>query len=392
MTIAQLFGHDDSIVDEANFETVFGGLHEGVFVGVNNECRVVASAVPAMTVEVRTGTFITGGVFAQVSAQEVLVVTVADAVNPRIDRVICRRNNATDTVTVVMLDGVTAGAPTPPALTRAGDIYEISLAQVYVAALAASITREDIKDEREDCDLCGYVSGRSCRQQDREQIEGLLQEGLWTAYGDATLLASHGLWEGAVSQDTGSAALADVDGIGLRQNTGGILGDEAYSESSGVHRRQDWHTIVEFKFKILDDTSIRLFVGLVSLGGTIPVSSDDPGIIHCAGLQFSTDRGDTTWQFVTKDGAVQTLEDTEVAADTDAHYLRVSLESNELDVIIELFDADHNIQSSMVFNAASGDNIPGIATTLIAYSGVETRVGAARNIVQYVARGINRGV
>lgn len=159
MTIAQLFGHDDSVVDEANFETVFGGLHEGVFSDIDNECAVVESAIPAMTVEVQTGTFITGGVFAQVSAQEVLVVTVADAVNPRIDRVICRRNNATDTVTVVMLDGVAAGAPTPPALTRAGDIYEISLAQVFVAALAVVINTADITDERFNVAVCGFCSG-----------------------------------------------------------------------------------------------------------------------------------------------------------------------------------------------------------------------------------------
>ena len=123
MTVIQLFGHTGSNVSEANFELVFGGLLEGVMGGLDNECRVIQSAVAAMTVEVMTGTFVTGGVFARVSAQEVLVIPVADGVNPRIDRVVCRRDNATDTVTVYILAGTPAANPVPTALTRAGGAY-----------------------------------------------------------------------------------------------------------------------------------------------------------------------------------------------------------------------------------------------------------------------------
>ncbi|KKK49309.1 hypothetical protein LCGC14_3136370, partial [marine sediment metagenome] len=118
MTIEQLFGNDTSNVSEDHFEKVFGTLHEGVHEGAANECEVVASGPVGMTVEVRTGTFVTGGVFARVSAQDVLVIGVADALNPRIDRIVCRRDNATNQVTVYVLAGVAAGARAPGPLER----------------------------------------------------------------------------------------------------------------------------------------------------------------------------------------------------------------------------------------------------------------------------------
>ena len=163
MTIEQLFGHDQSHVSEDHFEKVFGTLNEGPIEGAANECEVVASAPPAMTVEVRTGTFVTGGCFARVSAQDLLAIGAADALNPRIDRIVCRRDNATNLVTVYVLAGVAAGAPVPPALTRAAGVWEISLAQVYVAAAVVLINTADITDERHNYDVCGFTTGRGTR-------------------------------------------------------------------------------------------------------------------------------------------------------------------------------------------------------------------------------------
>ena len=174
MAYEELFGLDASTVSEANFATVFGNLLEGVFLGISTECRVDASAPAAMTVEVSTGTFITGGVFGRVSATETLVIGAAPgAGNERIDRVVLRRDTGTDTLTLVILAGVPAGigAAVPTALTRAA-IYEISLAQVYVGPVVVAINAEDITDERGEPALCGYVSGKAYEQVARDHVEG----------------------------------------------------------------------------------------------------------------------------------------------------------------------------------------------------------------------------
>jgi hypothetical protein len=163
MTIEQLIGNDGSDVDEDNFLKVFGQLGEGVFGSVANECEVIESAPAAMTVEVRTGTLVTGGVFGRVSAQDVLVIAAADPVNPRIDRVVARRDNATNLWSLAIVAGTPAGAPVPTALTRNGT-YEISLAQVLVGAAVVQINTADITDERHDRAVCGWVTYGGRRQ------------------------------------------------------------------------------------------------------------------------------------------------------------------------------------------------------------------------------------
>lgn len=171
MTAVQLIGHDGSNISEANWESVFGGFLEGPFQGVANECEVIASAPAAMTVEVRTGTLVSGGVFGQVTAQHLLTIAASDPVNDRIDRIVARRTNATNTFELAVLTGTPAGAPVPNALTRAGGVYEISLAQVLVQATVVQINTADITDERSDYSVCGYArskSGRSITILDRD--------------------------------------------------------------------------------------------------------------------------------------------------------------------------------------------------------------------------------
>lgn len=387
MAYNELFGLDNSEVSEANFETVFGSLHEGVIAGINNECRVNASTPAAMPVEVETGVLVAGGVFIELTATEVLAIGANASGQDRIDRIVARRTNATNAVAIAVLQGTPGTPPSAPALTRAGGVYEISLAQVYVANGAAQINPEDIKDEREDCDLCGYVSGRSCRQQEREFIEGVRQYGEWSAYGSGTSMAGTLLYEGVGAADNASGAVTDADGIGLRQDTQNVLNQEAHTflTASYVHRR-DYHTVVEFKFKLQHTTNVRLFVGLTNT--QVILGGDDPAGTECAGLQFSTSRPDTNWQFMIDDNVIQTVVDTGVPVDTNAHYVRVECSEDETYILIELFDANHDIQASYAFTA----NLPALATAMEPRSGIRTLAAAVKSIVQYYARGINRGI
>ena len=83
----------------------------------------------------------------------------AGGTQPRIDRIVVRLDLSTDSRQVVpaIKQGTPAAAPKPPEVTREGEVYEISLAQIYVAAGANEITNAQITDERADENVCGAV-------------------------------------------------------------------------------------------------------------------------------------------------------------------------------------------------------------------------------------------
>lgn len=87
----------------------------------------------------------------------------ADPTLDRIDRVVLRMNlneDGTDarSIKAFVLTGTPAASPVVPALTRAGAIYELSMAQVLVQAGVTTISDIDITDERLDNNVCGLVN------------------------------------------------------------------------------------------------------------------------------------------------------------------------------------------------------------------------------------------
>lgn len=85
------------------------------------------------------------------------------AVLPRIDRVVLRLDTSLQTrrIAIATLAGEPAAAPVAPELTRSGNIYELSLAQVRIGANVLSISAADITDERGDAELCGVVEPKA---------------------------------------------------------------------------------------------------------------------------------------------------------------------------------------------------------------------------------------
>lgn len=396
MAYAELFGLDASAVSETNFAAVFGNLLEGVFLGIANECRVDASTPAAMAVEVGTGTFITGGVFGRVTAQETLIIGVAPAApNSRIDRIVLRRDQATNVLSLAVLAGTPGNPPAAPALTRNG-IYEISLAQVYVGSGVVVINPEDITDERGEDAFCGYVSGKAFEQIDRSFVQGNRQWGAWSAYDHATAIALEQLYAQSMVVDNASAVQIDADGVALRQDTLNALNDDAYilgayntvgPVAAPCHARRYW-SVWECKFKLAQTTAERLFVGLHdSFDPAVVLSADNPAG-HYAGLQFSTARPDTNFMFTHKDNAVQRVLDTHIPVDTAAHIVRVIFFPDELYIAIQLLDTNRNIEASIW----TGLNLPALATNLYPWSGIRTLANAVKSLGQYYAHGVNRKV
>lgn len=135
---------------EAWSEVINGLIGTGVVPTIGSELAVTQSNPAALSVDVGLGVAFVDGYFFEVySAAETLALAAADPTNPRIDRIIVRRSLTNRTATLAVLAGVAAAVPAAPALTQdPAGTYEISLAQIAVAAGATSITDANITDER----------------------------------------------------------------------------------------------------------------------------------------------------------------------------------------------------------------------------------------------------
>ena len=122
----------------------------GVVPNVGDELVVTETSPESLGVQVTTGRFWAAGRLYEVfSEPETLPLASADPTNPRIDRIVVRRDLASREVVAAVLTGTPAADPDPPALTQnTVGVWEESLAQVAVAANAASVDDDDITDER----------------------------------------------------------------------------------------------------------------------------------------------------------------------------------------------------------------------------------------------------
>ena len=87
-----------------------------------------------------------------------LELPTPDGILNRIDRIVVRWSLTERAITVRVKPGAPASSPQPPALQRDASVYELALADVYVAAGAASILESNITDQRGIGALCGTVS------------------------------------------------------------------------------------------------------------------------------------------------------------------------------------------------------------------------------------------
>lgn len=109
---------------------------------------VSANSPAAMNVLVSRGAIYIFGRICESTATETLTISTADATNPRIDRIVARLNITAQTWELAVLAGTPAATPAMPTLTQNATTFEISIAYVWVAAGATTITNTYIHDER----------------------------------------------------------------------------------------------------------------------------------------------------------------------------------------------------------------------------------------------------
>ena len=160
--MALKFGFFDSVDGDRKYSASDIGeyflklISNGVFATPANAMQVKATTTPSMEVNVTSGWAFINCKYLHNTAAYPLTITAADQAYPRIDRVVMQMNPALDTraCSIYVKSGQASTSPTAP-----GGTWELSLAQIYVAAGATSIAQSDITDERANTSVCGYVTG-----------------------------------------------------------------------------------------------------------------------------------------------------------------------------------------------------------------------------------------
>ena len=136
-------------------EFYYGLISDGVLASPQNSLAV--SAGTGMAVVVRSGRAMVQYKYF-INTENYELAVQAAGTDPRIDRVVLRLDIANREITLQMRTGTAAASPQAPTLTRSESVYELSLAQIYVAPGAVAIVGDNITDERPDVSVCGMCA------------------------------------------------------------------------------------------------------------------------------------------------------------------------------------------------------------------------------------------
>lgn len=124
----------------------------GVFTG---DCAV--SPTSGMGIQMAAGYANVDGKVKFFENASSFTLSTANPSHDRIDTVVIERNDSDRDITAKVVTGTASASPTATAPVRTGGVYQLVVAQIYVAAGATSIAAADITDKRTDTSVCGYV-------------------------------------------------------------------------------------------------------------------------------------------------------------------------------------------------------------------------------------------
>lgn len=147
----------DRAVDSAFLRKVFAQyFSDGVFYSSANALQVVADT--GMQVAVEPGSCHIQGAMGIEANRRTLVVQAAEEMD-RIDTVVARLDLslAVRSIDLYVVKGTAAESPQAPELTRDSTIWELGLANLFVAKNVTTISQQRITDTRLDTSRCGQV-------------------------------------------------------------------------------------------------------------------------------------------------------------------------------------------------------------------------------------------
>ncbi len=144
---------NDRTYNADDMSNYFEGLvSNGVYATVGDAC--IVRSLGGLTLSIGTGRAILNNKWVKIDSIQAVTITPHTSLN-RYDA-ICLQINATDrNISLVVVEGTPATAPTVPAKTA----NQLVLAHIYVRANTSSISQADITDRRPYKDYCGWVTG-----------------------------------------------------------------------------------------------------------------------------------------------------------------------------------------------------------------------------------------
>lgn len=148
----------DRAIDSSFLRKVFAQyFSDGVFYKPTTALQVTVDT--GMQVKVMPGSCHIQGAIGIEEAERTLTVQASET-QDRIDTVVARLNLSLSarTIDLYVVTGVPAISPVAPELTRNATVWELGLANIFVAKNTATITQQRITDTRLDGSRCGLVA------------------------------------------------------------------------------------------------------------------------------------------------------------------------------------------------------------------------------------------
>ena len=169
--MAEIKNFPNNVDEYIGAENVMKWLHgrsSGVF-GADGNLSVTANGDRTVSVsdgvgwlanDKADGTVFWNDTKEQTGSELQLTIPLPDSILPRIDRIVVSWDTVdyAEKPRIEVLKGTPNNAPTAPELTNNTLKRQISLARIYVAVAASSISADNITDERLDPDVCGLVT------------------------------------------------------------------------------------------------------------------------------------------------------------------------------------------------------------------------------------------
>ena len=207
------------------------------------------------------------------------------------------------------------------------------------------------------------------------------QFGGWSPARSSGTVGDFGICDAVIVTQAAGASGRDSDGHRFQQNTAASAGSEASLRTATGTSAIELLPQFLFKFKLNQTTDTRLFMGITSSSAVL--NADDPAF-DCIGLQYSSARADTNFQITTRDTA-QSLTDTGVAVDTDAHTIIFTVNSTS-SVSVEMLD---NTGASE-FTGEITTQIPTSTVNLDVHAGIQTLAASTGIVFHYAHYITNR--
>lgn len=151
----------DRLYDADSFEKwIKKFFTTGVFSG---DLEVTAGT--GMSVSIASGYVNVNGKIKLFEDDTVLTLSMADSTNPRIDTVVIERNDNNREITAKIVMGTPSAIPAPVAPIRTDTVYQLVVAEIYVAAGVTQILNSNITMKKSDPTLCGIITGTVAQNQ-----------------------------------------------------------------------------------------------------------------------------------------------------------------------------------------------------------------------------------